>query len=142
MRKRTEYDKKYDKERYEWCKEHHICVQCRKEKAEKGKLYCLVCKMDKREKNKNRKLTTEQKERKRIHNKRRYDVMVALGICPRCGIREHKNKSIFCGRCSAIKNNKEMNRRRQKGIVARVLFGTEGYCSVCGKPTEIRTKAM
>lgn len=142
MRKRTEYDKKYDKERYEWCKEHHICIRCRKEKAEKGKLYCLVCKMDKREQNKNRKLTTEQKEKKRIHNKRKYDVMVAFGICPRCGKREHKVNSIFCKRCSSIRNNKEMNRRRKQGVTARVLFGTEGYCSVCGKSTEIRTKTM
>lgn len=136
MRKRTEYDKEYDKERYQWLKEHHICVRCKKEKAEKGSLFCLVCKMDKREQDKNRKLTTEQKGRKRKHNKRRYDIMVAFGICPRCGEREHESNSIFCGRCSAIRNNNEMNKRREKGITARVLFGTEGYCSVCGKPTE------
>ena len=40
MRKRTEYDKEYDKERYQWLKEHHICVRCKKEKAEKGSLFC------------------------------------------------------------------------------------------------------
>lgn len=142
MRKRTEYDKKYDKERYEWYKEHHICVRCKKEKAEKGKVYCLVCKMDKREQNKNRNLTTEQKERKRMHNLRRYDLMVAFEICPKCGKREHKNNSIFCGRCSVNRNNKAMNNRREKDIIARVLFGTEGYCSVCGKTTEIRSKTM
>ena len=140
MRKRTEYDKRYDKERYNWLKEHHICVRCRKEKAEKGRLFCLVCQMDKREQDRNRKLTIEQKERKRKHNQRRYDVMVALGICPRCGKREHKSNSIFCGICSAIKNNKEMNKRREKGITARVLFGTEGYCSICGKPTDFGQK--
>lgn len=140
MRKRTEYDKEYDKERYQWLKEYHICVRCKKEKAEKGSLFCLVCKMDKREQDKTRKLTTEQKERKRKHNKRRYDIMVAFGICPRCGEREHESNSIFCGRCSAIRNNNEMNKRREKGITARVLFGTEGYCSVCGKPTEYGQK--
>ena len=142
MKLRTEYDKRYDKERYEWLKEHHICVRCKKEIAEEGRLYCLVCKMDRREVNKNRQLTTEQKEKNRIHKKRRYDIMVAFGICPRCGKREHKENSIFCGRCSVIRNNKEMNKRREKGIIARVLFGTEGYCSVCGKPTESRTEAM
>ena len=136
MRKRTEYDKAYDKERYEWLKEHHMCVRCKKEKAEKGRLFCLVCKMDRREQNRNRELTIEQKEKKRIHNQTRYDLNVAFGICPRCGKREHKNNSIFCGRCSAIRNNKEMNKRRKKGVITRVLFGTEGYCSICGKPTE------
>lgn len=140
MRVRSEYDKKYDKERYEWLKEHHICVRCKKEKAEKGKLFCLICKMDRRDQNKKRKLTTEQKEKNRIHKQRRYDILIAFGICPRCGKREHKENSIFCGRCSAIRNNKEMNRRRKNGTIARVLFGTEGYCSICGKTTENRQK--
>lgn len=140
MRKRTEYDKEYDKERYKWLKEHYICVRCRKEKAEKGSLFCLVCKMDKREQDRNRKLTTKQKERDRIHKKRRYDILVAFGICPRCGKREHKNNSIFCGRCSAIRNNNETNKRRKKGITARILFGTEGYCSICGKPSDFGQK--
>lgn len=142
MRIRTEYDKRYDKERYEWLKEHHICVRCRKEKAEKGKLYCLVCKIDKREQNNNRKLTTEQKEKKRIHNKRKYDILVAFGICPTCGVRVHKNGSIFCGRCGFKRNVQAKNKRIKNGGIARELFGTEGYCSVCGKPTEIRTKTM
>lgn len=140
MRIRSEYDKIYDKERYQWLKEHHICVRCKKEKAEKGGIYCLVCKMDKREQERNRKITPEQKERKRIHNKTRYDVMVAFGICPRCGKREHKYNSIFCGKCSAIRNDKNMTKRRNKGITARVLFGDGEYCSVCGKPTENGSK--
>lgn len=140
MRKRTEYDKRYDKERYEWCKEHHICIRCKREKAEKGKLYCLVCKMDKREIERKRKLTEQQKEKNRIHKKRRYDILVAFGICPRCGKNEHKYSSIFCGKCASIRNNKEMNKRRQRGITARVLFGTEGYCSVCGKPSKLGQK--
>lgn len=136
MRKRTEYDKTYDKERYQWLKEYHICVRCKKEKAEKGKLYCLVCKMDRREMDRKRQLNTEQRERNRIHKKRRYDILVAFGICPRCGIRKHKKNSIFCGICSVIRNKKEMEKRRERGVTARVLFGSEGYCSVCGKPTE------
>lgn len=140
MRKRTEYDKRYDKERYRWLKEHHICIRCKKEKAEKGKLYCLVCKMDKREMARKRRLNTEQRERNRIHKKRRYNLLIAFGICPQCGKREHKSNSIFCGRCSAIRNCNEMNKRREKGITARVLFGTEGYCSVCGNQTEYRQK--
>ena len=139
MRERTEYDKEYDKERYEWLKEHHICVRCRKEKAESGRVYCLLCKMDKREIERKRTLTEHQKERNRVHKKQRYDILVAFGICPRCGKREHKENSIFCGRCSVIRNNNEMNKRRKKGITSRVLFGTEGYCSVCGKTTENRT---
>ena len=140
MRKRTEYDKIYDKERYKLLKKLNICVRCKKEKAEKGRLYCLVCKMDKREQNKRTILTEAQKKIKSEHNKKRYDILIAFGICPRCGKREHKNNSIFCGRCSAIRNHNEMNKKREKGITARVLFGTEGYCSVCGNQTEYGQK--
>lgn len=114
MRERTEYDKEYDKERYEWLKEHHICVRCRKEKAESGRVYCLLCKMDKREIERKRTLTEHQKERNRVHKKQRYDILVAFGICPRCGKNEHKYSSIFCGKCASIRNNKAMNKRRQK----------------------------
>lgn len=135
MRIRTEYDKKYDKERYKWLKEHHICVRCKKEKAEEGKLFCLICKIDKREQEKNRVIIEDQKQKNRVHKKRRYDILVAFGICPTCGVRIHKNGSIFCSKCGIKRNLQAKNKRIENGGTARELFGTAGICSVCGKPT-------
>lgn len=131
----TTYQKRYDKEKYIWLKEHHICVWCKKEKAEDGKLYCLVCKMDRREQSKKQKLNKEQKEKKRVYAINRYNKLKNEGICVACGKRKNKENSIFCSICALKRNRRAKNTRAENGVTPRELFGTEGYCSTCGKKT-------
>ena len=71
----------YDKELYEWCKEHKFCVRCRGEKAASGRVMCLNC-LDKQRihdeirREEKKAYREKNKEKNRAKCKSRYKALV------------------------------------------------------------------
>lgn len=94
------------KANYEFYKEHHICVRCGQENAEKNHTMCLSCMMKSREESQryNSIHYEERKEKNRIRGKIRYERLKQQGICTSCGKRHTKYNKIQCECCRARKN--------------------------------------
>ena len=128
---RKEQLRAYNKERYNWLKEHHICVNCGHEKAELGTIYCLVCREDlkirqrgyyhKKAKNKEY-LEKEAKRRKALYYKAK-----AEHKCVKCGRKLRENNTTTM--CSICKNKS----RNLKDGYTRGERPNYGRCYVCGK---------
>ena len=128
-------------EYYHWYKDHGICVECRKEKAAKGKTMCPNCLSkiaDKRWERYNRMTEEEREEKNRIRrekSKALRDYRRANGLCTICGEPVYKNYSkcyrhyIYC-----MKYTRRGNEKKKKG------YAELGLCRFCGKPTAEGTK--
>lgn len=94
------------KSNYEWYKEHHICVRCGQEKAERNHTLCLNCMMKNREEslNYNRKHRDEINAKNRVISKIRYERLKQQGICACCGKRPTKYNKVYCQHCGARRN--------------------------------------
>ena len=102
-------------ESYKYYKEHHICVSCGQENAEKNHTQCLNCMMKARERaliyfKKHKK---ELQEKSRIRAKNRYENLKEQGICTSCGKRPAADNKILCKHCAARINY----RNRQKYLL-------------------------
>lgn len=100
---------------YQYYKQHHICVNCGQEFAEKNHILCLQCMIKSRERalsyyNEHKK---EIREKKRIKNKDRYNKLKELEICTSCGKRHTKNNKVYCDFCASRKNE----RKRKKYLL-------------------------
>lgn len=82
----------YFRDMYAWRKAHHICTKCGQEDAAKGRTRCINC-LEKCRGQIRKPLTTEQRYAKHIRQKRRYDLLTALG-CAQSVI----NTTIFRGK--------------------------------------------
>lgn len=125
---------KYSIERYYWLKEHHICVSCGCEEAEKNSIYCLICKEDKKvnqlnkyhEKARNGQYRKKEAERKR----KAYYKAKAEHKCTKCGKELPKNKTtVLCTECY----RKQANNYKPKDGYTRGERPNYGRCYICGK---------
>lgn len=101
-----------DKNNYEYYKQHHICVRCGQEFAEKNHTLCLECMIKNREAslayyNEHKE---ERREKVRINSKIRYNRLKKFGICTSCGKRKTTNNKVYCDYCASRKN--ERNRKK------------------------------
>lgn len=111
---------------YEYYKDHHICVKCGQEDAEKDHTLCLNCMMKERERaaiyaQKHRK---ELLEKYRRNSKNRYNRLKEQGICTSCGKRPAAKNKILCRHCSAKVNY----RKRQKYLLN--IYATKNICEI------------
>ena len=130
---RLERQRKYCKERYNWQKEHHICVNCGKEDAETGSIYCLTCKEDlkiKQRKEYHEKMKNkEYREKESKRNKERYYKAKAERKCVKCGRKLTKhNTQTQCPSCRA-----KISKRNSKDGYTRGERPNYGRCYICGK---------
>ena len=79
-----------DTNNYNYYKQHHICVKCGQEDAERNHTLCLNCLIKAREYSLvyYYKHIEEQREKGRIKNKIRYKKLKNQGICTACGKRQ------------------------------------------------------
>lgn len=133
--KRIEYNRKYNKETREWAKKNGICVVCCKQKADAGYATCLQCRMADRERSKKPRNLSPDKlaEQKNKRAQRRLD-LIAKGICTQCGKRKTGEYQI-CDICRAKINAKRKKKYSESKEIPVVLYGEQGMCARCGKPT-------
>lgn len=123
----------YSREMYSWRKSHHICTTCGQETAAKGHTRCITCLEKQREYNNHRAktLSTEQAYAKRIHTGRRYDLLVAFGVCTRCQKHNAISGHTLCTECNIKEKKRGENSRRKAGIYPRDSYSD--MCIQCGK---------
>ena len=92
---------------YWWYKNHGICTNCHKEKAERGKSLCWMCRL-KNLSRERKPLTEEQLEEKRKRARERYHRMKALHLCPCCG--KPAGRTVRCDRCEKLMNYRRLKR--------------------------------
>lgn len=105
------------KERYDYCKRHHYCIQCEKNKTDGDSVYCFPCKMAKRESSKEyyHKNRSEILAKKKIYRKKNKErdkerrlSLKEQGICTICRKRKARPGKYSCIRCK----NKDLKYRR------------------------------
>lgn len=119
-------------ERYDWLKQHGICVNCGQDYACVGSALCPECSERKYEKNREYHSThpEEHKKRCREYNKRIYAERRAKGLCTKCG-RKAIDGQTLCLECS-VKRRKKKDPRWNNDI-ERSMRPELGLCYVCGK---------
>lgn len=132
---RLEYHKKYNRETREFAKKNGLCVVCCKEKADVGYATCLQCRMADRERSKKPRNLSPDKlaEQKNKHAQRRLD-LIAQGICTQCGKRKTGEYQI-CDVCRAKINGKRRKAYSESKETPIEVYGENGFCARCGKPT-------
>lgn len=122
-------------ERYDWLKEHGICVNCGQEDACIRSIYCEKC--GEKFYNRNRKNylanIEEHKKRNREYSKRLYAQRKEKGLCPKCGKKAVDGKTL-CLSC-LVKQRKRKD-PRWNNSVERSMRNDVGLCYVCGKPLQ------
>lgn len=129
IEKRKQYQKQYDKEDYEYFKSKGICTHCHSEKVRNGHSLCFRCLAEKNEKYK------PDGRNRNEYVKERYKRNKENGICVMCG-KKQATVGVFCLECSIKHTRLEKQRRIEKGITPKILFGDGEHCSWCGKPTQ------
>lgn len=124
----------YDKERYIWLKEHHICVNCGNEDADYKSTLCFKCKEKIYKRNNDYYLKNKQKidDRKREYRRKQYHIRKENGICTKCGKRKVCRKSTtLCIDCY-IRQKRRKDKRWNNDIDRDDRVGL-GLCYICGK---------
>lgn len=123
----------YNRETREFCREHHICTECRKETVYGTDRICPECraKRDKYRKS----LTEEQKIRYGNHFKEQqktlYQQRKEQGICTRCGKLKAMPGKAKCGICLA--KDAEIHRKRYMNRPNIKEYRKENHlCYYCG----------
>lgn len=132
----------YYREQYSWRKAHHICVKCGQADAVKSSVFCFDCllKNRKRQNKKYKSLTTEEKYAKSMHAKRRYDLCVAFGVCPKCSNHNAVKGQVLCAECRLKVKKQQEKQRRKAGIYPRDSYSD--VCVRCGKNPPIDGKKL
>ena len=137
----------YNREVYAWRKENGLCVNCGKEKAEKGYSKCLQCRMDHRESS----MKSHYKHRndegylqhKAETSKKTFYKRKEQHICIRCGKKMPDSvTTIYCERCKVIVNRKDRERAHEAGVLPNILRGNGIYCAICRKPVDKQGKKL
>lgn len=130
------------KERYEWYKAHGICVKCGQEKAKAGRVSCWRCLANTNDSSKiyhSQELYTEEKKKSHIKSEENLiNKRNEQGLCWKCGKRPPVGKSKYsqCEVCNKRAAELRKEKRLQKGVTPRFMFGNGEFCSYCGKPVE------
>lgn len=132
----------YARETAAWRKAHNICTKRGHETAAKGRTMCITCLEKKREYNNSHSKTfsTEQRYAKYIHNSRRYDLLVAFGVCTNCGKRNAASGHRYCNECLIKHRRKAETARRKAGIYPH--DGYSNMCFQCGKNPPVDGKKL
>lgn len=142
--KNVEQRKRKALENYNWCKEHHICVKCGKNPAERNRVCCYECNLKQSELNRERRKqqTEEQKEAIREYQRKRCNEMKEKGLCTRCGRSTNNNGKTLCNECLIKRRRYDNERNRCKGIVSQEERGNGIYCYRCCKPVETKGEKL
>ena len=126
-------------DRYQWLKEHGICVQCGSKDAFGKYVRCAEC-LEKAE-NKSRELWNDDAKRIRYNasgNRRKRELRAERKekhLCMTCGKKlPQKQKETTCERC---RNKRNARRRAKTGKTYGDAFRErmdKGVCMYCGKP--------
>ena len=137
--------RKYKKERYDWLKEHGICVRCGCEPAYKGMTRCIYCRAIQNaaavERKRLHPFTQEQREAKRVYSMSIRAERKRKGLCPRCG-KPHNNGKINCERCNAQSRASQKRRREREGLISRAIAADIGLCSLCLRKPAVKGKKL
>lgn len=123
----------YNRETKEFCREHHVCTECRQERVYGTDKICPECRA-KRDKYR-KPLTEEQKirygNRFRKQQKSLYQQRKEQGICTRCGKLKSMPGKVKCGKCLA--KDAEMHRKQRFNIPNIKEYRKENHlCYYCG----------
>lgn len=132
--KRVKY---MNKETYQWYKEHHICVSCLKENADRNHIYCLQCRFKAVEKMQDYKQRNYDKvaEYQREYQQKLRTYRKENNLCRRCG-KPASNGHAFCTEHLLARRRQQAEHRRELGIMPRSLMGNGEYCYFCGSPVD------
>lgn len=130
----------YNQEARDFCREHHICTVCRKEKVFGDEHICLECRAKYEERRKP--LTDEQKiryaEKFKNHQKSLYRQRSEQGICTRCGKRKAIQGKKKCGIC--LNKDAEIHRKRYFDRQNIKEYRKENHlCYYCGCEIDLPT---
>ena len=125
----------YSYEVYHYFKDRGICVDCKVEKAAKGKTRCLNCLSIKNERAMLKMALLSDEERAEMNRKKREagkalrEYRKANNLCRICGKPVYKNHSTCYEHYLKHKRiDRERRKKNNKG------FAEIGLCRICGKP--------
>ena len=127
-----EYDRAYGRELYHWCKEHNVCTQCVKKKAEPGRTMCWEC-AEKQAENKRKAraaMSEAQKQDYRDRRREKYREYKAKGLCTRCGRPAAKGSTLCLDH--SIRRRRTAAQLREKHRVKTDF--SDGLCCKCNEP--------
>lgn len=129
----NEKRKEYNRKTRDFCRENHICTECKKEKVYGEDKICFECRA-KRNKYR-RKMTEKQKRNFREQQNKLYKQRAEQGICTRCGKRKASFDRKKCAIC--LEKDAEIHRKRyfdKQNI--REYRKKKHLCYYCGKPID------
>lgn len=129
----ADYNRAYRAEEYKWLKSHHVCTQCRRERAAPRRNMCLVCLHDMAENKRQYRKNNREKvaEASRKCKKRLYDERKSAGVCVSCGKRPQKDGRVRCGLCLSRQRRNAETMRRKRGQWAHDMLLDPGVCYNC-----------
>lgn len=137
------------KEEYDFFKELHICIRCKKESAEPNKVMCWEC--NERDKKYDKQKRERHIEEYRKKDKEKYQILKENGICTYCKKRKAAQGKLKCEKCLSILKNRKDNKRTDIPRNERISYGLCYTCGknelmdgkgVCAKCYEIRLKSI
>ena len=131
---RLDYVRAYQRETYQWRKQHRVCVRCGKEDAEPHKVLCAECAAKCAASNKRYWDALDDVSRQKFAQQKRAlrEQLKSMGLCPRCG-KKALNGRKHCLECLL----KARRVSKQQYEVRRVKTNfTEGTCRYCNEPVE------
>lgn len=132
------YDSEYFKAVYRMRKREGLCVHCGSDLGDSTTIYCEKCNAARAEYRKR----PEVIARRKMMQKRKYDICLAFGWCTQCQKRDALQGKTKCGICMSAHLKREEKKRRAKGIIPMHMMGNGEYCSTCAKPVEIKGEKM
>lgn len=125
-----------NKEYFNWLKEHHICISCCCEKAEKGRTKCIMCLAKDAEKHAKRYDISESRAKMNEANRKSYhktrQERIEQGFCPRCGKRKPSEGYKQCAICRSKDRLRREKQRRQAGVMSIQIKLESNVCWFCG----------
>lgn len=127
----------YNRETREFCRQNHICTECRKERVYGKDKLCSECRAKKVKYSKN--ITDEQKDNYsknfKENQKKLYRQRAELGLCTKCGKRKALNGKKKCPIC--LQKDAEVHRRKYLDRPnIKEYRQANGLCYFCGKPID------
>lgn len=125
--------REYNKEYREFCRENHICTECKKERVYGEDKICPECRV-KRDKYR-KPLSDDQKTKMNENSRGTYHTRLELNVCTRCGKRKPVAGKKKCAKC--LNYDSEMHRKRYLNIQNIKEYRKENHlCYYCGEPID------
>lgn len=124
------------KEYFNWLKEHHICISCCNENAERGRTKCIMCLAKDAERHAKKYDVPESRTKMNEANRKSYhktrQERIEQGLCPRCGKRKPTEGYKMCAICRNKERIHRENQRRQAGVMSIQIKLESDVCYFCG----------